>query len=334
MPQDAPAQGTGTIDSHVAAGAGRALEHPADSYAVCFHDSAFVPIERAVVHVNSLAMRYGLSVFEGIRLYEQRNDGVRPFRLHAHVERLRRSLGLMQIEATDDDLPAVVHELIRINQVTEDAYVRVAVSPCTLGDIGSRGRSCLTVSISRMGRKPWLAGKRSMRVAISDWQRCPDRAFPAAAKNISSYAGPRLALLDARREGFDSGILTTRDGHLCESPTATLLLVQNGVVIGPPLSDGVLPGITRAAVFDLCRELGIGAIERHLSRQDAYSADEAFLCGTGIEFAPIGAFDRVSLPDVHHWKVMPRLVSEYFRIARGERADAAAEPSSEAATTP
>lgn len=298
-------------------------EKPVAAFPICFHKNAFIPWEQATLHANSLALRYALSVFEGIRLYVQSDSPVaRAFRLEAHLDRLGRSLQLTRLPAPQGiDIAGVVHEVIERNGVNEDAYLRVSVSADNFGDIGATVRTCLNVSVSRMGRKRWLTEGRAMRVAISHWQRAPEAAFPASAKNISNYAGPRLALLEARDNGFDSVVLTNHDGFLCESPTAILFIVRDGVLLTPPLHEGVLPSITRAAVFDLCKTLGIEAREQRLSQTDAYLADEAFLCGTGLEFAPIAAFDSHALTDWKEWSITLRIIDAYFQHVRGKPLD-------------
>jgi branched-chain amino acid aminotransferase len=296
---------------------------PKAAFPISFHRDAFIPWEQSTLHANSLAMRYALSVFEGIRLYVQSDTAkVHPFRLEAHLDRLRRSLQLMRLPEPEGlDISGIIDELVERNGVSEDAYVRVSVSADNFGDIGSAVRSCLNVSVSRMGRKRWLAEERAMRVSISCWQRSPELAFPSAAKNISNYAGPRLALLEARDHGFDNVILTNHDGFLCEGPTAALFVVRDGVLLTPALYEGVLPSITRATVFDICGALGIDAREQRLSRTDTYLADEAFLCGTGLEFAPVGAFENHVLKPWKEWPITPRIISAYFRAARGEPLD-------------
>lgn len=297
----------------------RPVEIPSTAFPICFHRDGFVPWEQAMLHANSLALRYALSVFEGIRLYVQSGTSrALPFRLDAHLDRLQKSLRLMRLpEPAGCNIKGIIDELVERNGISEDTYVRVSVSADNFGDIGSVVRSCLNVSVSQMGRKRWLAEGRAMQVSISGWQRSPELAFPSAAKNISNYAGPRLALLEARDKGFDNVVLVNHDGFLCESPTAALFVIRDGVVLTPPLYEGVLPSITRAAVFDICKALGIEAREQRLTRTDACLADEAFLCGTGLEFAPIGAFEGYVLKPWQEWPLLPRIIAAYFRNVRG-----------------
>jgi len=308
------------LDEPTAKNQRRQAKRPDAAYAICFHGEDFVPWADATIHVNSLAMRYALSVFEGIRIYRQKHDlVVRAFRLEEHLARLRNSLRLMRMpEPEGKDIAHILDELIRLNEIDEDSYVRVSVSPDNFGDIASQTRACLTVAATRMGRKRWLAEGQSMRVAVSCWQRSHELAFPSAAKNISNYAGPRLALLEARESGFDGVVLTNHEGFVSESPTSALFIVKDGVVLTPLLTDGVLPSITRAAVLEICETLDIEAREQRLSRTDVYLADEAFLCGTGVEFAPIGAFGGHVLKSWKEARITAQIIDAYFRIVRGE----------------
>lgn len=291
---------------------------PQATYAICHHDGAFVDWSAATVHAGALAMRYALSVFEGIRLYRTRDGGaVQPLALAAHVARFAESLRLMRLpDPGVAALPGIIAELVAQNGVDDDAYVRAAASATSFGEMSAEARTSLTVTVTRMGRKKWLAEDRRMRVTISYWQRASAAVFPHAAKNISSYAGPRLALLEARDAGYDSAILRNADGHLCEAPTAALFVVQEGVVRTPPLADGPLPSITRQLLLDLCRTLGIPAEETHLRPTDLLESDEAFLCGTGLEIAPIGSVDGRTLRHAAELPITRRLLEAYFEHAR------------------
>ncbi len=294
--------------------------------AVCYHDGAYVPLESASLSVASLALRYALSVFEGIRLYVPEGGGPpRAFEMEAHLRRLRGSARLMTLpDPGIDAIPQIAAELAARNGIEADAYLRPSISAGNLGDLGTAARSTLTVTINPMGRKPWIAEDKRMRLQIGSWRRPPDAAFFAAAKNISNYAGPYVAHVTAQRAGFDGVVLLSPDGNLCEAPTAALFLVKDGVVSTPPLSDAVLPSITRQVVLELCRELGIPQREVTLTRADAYLADEAFLCGTGLEFGPIGAFDGFELAQAGPIPVLRRIMAAYF--ARARAAGAAGEP--------
>jgi branched-chain amino acid aminotransferase len=289
---------------------------PADTV---FHAGHLVPADRAALRVDSMALRYGLCVFEGIRLYRLSGGGLRAWLLPQHIERLRSSLSAMRLpDPGVDRVPEVVRELVARNALTDDAYCRISVSADGPGLIDNEVRSVLTVTVRPMGRKRWLAGSDGMRLSVSRRQRPSAAVLPTHAKSISQYAGSRIALLEAKAAGYDGCLLTTPEGHVAEAPTATLCTVHDGVLGTPPLTDGVLPGVTRAWVLAVCRLLGIPAAPHTTGAERLRRADEVFLCGTGLEFAAVRA---IGSDEVRHWRkapVMNRLVERYFAEARGD----------------
>lgn len=289
------------------------------AYSHVFFADRWVGSGDATVPIGSLAMRYAISVFEGIRLYSPLGGGTpRPFLLAEHIGRLANSMALLRLpDPGVRRLPGLIDELIERNEIRDDAYVRVSVTPANPGDLSDEAIPVLAVTAAPMGRKRWLAEGAGMALAISDWQRASQAAFPPAAKNISSYAGPRLAWLAARDAGFDGCVLINGSGRLCEAPTAAMFLVRGTELATPALSEGLLPSITRAWLLRTAAASGFQARECELTREDAYSADEAFLCGTGIEIAPIRAFDG---HEICGWPAAPitrELITSYFAAARG-----------------
>lgn len=294
------------------------------SYPQVFFAGRWVTSAEAVVPIGSLAMRYALSVFEGIRVYAQMDKSrpPRPFLLDRHVDRLAISLALMRLpDPGIAALPGLVDELVERNGIIDDAYVRVAVTPTNPGDLSEPGEPVVSVSATPMGRKRWLARGLGMSLALSATQRAPAASFPPAAKNISAYAGARLAWLAALDAGFDGCVLSNAAGRLCEAPTATLFLVTDGEIATPALSEDVLPGITRAWLLEAARAAGIPAREAELTRAAAYRADEAFLCGTGIEIAPVRAFGGRECRRWQQREITRLLTIRYFAAARGGALD-------------
>ncbi|MCC8243388.1 aminotransferase class IV [Saccharothrix luteola] len=282
------------------------------------HRGRLVPRDEATLPVGSIALRYGISVFEGIRLYRQDSGGVAPWLPRPHLDRLRHSCRLMGLDdECAADVPAIIDELVAVQGIDEDGYIRVAASAANSGGIDQAAVTALTVTITPSGRKRWLADQVGIRLGISAWQRPSDAVFPSAAKNISAYAGPRLALAQAKREGYDSCVLRTADGLISEAPTATVFLVEGERVVTPRLSDHVLPGVTRAWVLATASALGYEAVEDAVTEERLTAADEVFLCGTGIEFGPVHAVAGVPLPGRPSGPVTKALVDEYFAQVRG-----------------
>ncbi|MFJ3880216.1 aminotransferase class IV [Streptomyces sp. NPDC090077] len=284
-----------------------------------FHAGRLVPAHEATLRVDSMALRYGLSVFEGVRVYRQTAGGVRPWLPAQHLDRLRASLAAMLLpDPGIDAVPGIIAELTARNGITDDAYCRISVSAEGPGTIGDEVAAVLSVTLRPMGRKRWLSGAEGMRLGVSRWQRPPAATLPTHAKSIAQYAGSRIALAEAKAAGYDGCLLTTPEGNVAEAPTATLCTVHRGTLGTPPLTDGVLPGVTRAWVLAACRDLGIAAGPRSTDVARLHAADEVFLCGTGLEFAPVRAVDTVTVPDWERRPVMSRLAEKYFAEARGE----------------
>ncbi|MCP9943857.1 aminotransferase class IV [Streptomyces somaliensis] len=273
----------------------------------------------ARVPIGSLAMRYGLSVFEGIRLYAPATGGLaEPFLLADHINRMAASLRAMRFPDPGlADLPGIIDELITRNAITGDAYVRVAATPLNSGTLAEAASPQLSVTATPMGRKQWLAEERAMALCISNWQRGSAAVHPPAAKNIANYAGPRLAWLEAKEAGYDGCVLTNRHGRLSEAPTAALFLVRDGVLLTPALTEDVLPSITRSWVIGAAHSLEVPVEETGITREDAYRADEAFLCGTGLEFAPVASFDGRPCRCREQRPLTRQLIAAYFQEARG-----------------
>lgn len=283
------------------------------------HGGRLVEPAAAALPMSSIAVRYGLSVFEGVRCYLGTDGRLRPWLLPDHLDRLHNSCRLMGLDASPVvAVPGIVDELIEANGVAEDCYVRIAVSAGNDGGIDQAAESVLTVSVTPSGRKRWLLTGAGMRLQISSWQRQSNAMFPTAAKNISAYAGPRLALVQAREAGFDNCVLRTVDGLIAEAPTATVFLVRDGRLITPRLADAVLPSITRAWVLTVAARLGLDAVEAAVSPDLLRGADEAFLCGTGLEFGPVRVVDDVQLPGWPDCAVTTTIVDRYFHEVRGE----------------
>lgn len=282
-----------------------------------YRDGVLIPYEQLNIHAESMAMRYALSVFEGVRGYLQHDkQTVCYFALDEHLERLSQTLALTKLPALMlSEVESVATQLLDANNVHVDCYLRIAVNATSLGTLKDPVCTELFATIKPMGRKIWLASGTGMSVSISQRRKPSDEVFPQRAKVICNYAGPRLAYLDTFSHGFDEVILKSSEGLLSEAPTANLFLILDGCVVTPRLQDGILGGITREYVMRLCQTLGWQVEERGLTPEDASRATEAFLCGTAIELAPIYQFDDHPLP--RNQQLFPRLVEAYFNLVRG-----------------
>lgn len=270
-----------------------------------------VPYDEAVIHVSSVAMKYGGSVFEGVRFYwnaEQRRLYL--FAFDAHVDRLFESLRLMGMEYdfTGDDLRHHVEALIEVNRLHEDGYVRIAASIAVDGPIDATGPVLLNIAAFPQGRK----STSGIRVGISPWRRLPEAAMPPRIKCVANYQNGRLAMLTARAAGYDSALLLDDHGKVSEAPTSTFFAVRRGVLCTPPITSDILESITRRFVLKLALDAGVPVAERIIDRSECYLAEEAFLCGTGAEILPIRSIDQHTLGVDSPGPITAMLQQRYF----------------------
>jgi branched-chain amino acid aminotransferase len=135
----------------------------------------------------------------------------------------------------------------------------------------------------------------------------------------SNYANSRLAKIEALLDGYGTSILLNQTGKVTEGSAETLFLVRDGCVITPPVTAGVLEGITRRTVIELARcKLSLDVMEREVDRTELYVADEVFLCGSGTEIVPVVSIDHFSLGNGEPGEITRSIQKTYFSIARGE----------------
>ncbi|MFP3506035.1 aminotransferase class IV [Burkholderia sp. SIMBA_062] len=287
---------------------------------IIYHAGEYVDESQAFVRVSSLAMRYGLSVFEGVRAYLTHDGRLQPFRMGAHLERLRQSARTLTLpDPGIDRIPEIVERLIDVNGVRDDCYIRPSIHAINPGDMGATLASALTVDVKPMGRKKWLAEDLAAKVTISSWRKARHDVFPSALKCISAYAIPFIADHGARAAGYDFPVFLNDEGYLSEAPTAALFIVTGNRLRTPALDQAILPSITRDAILEIGRAEGLDVREERLMPNELHMADEAFLCGTGLEIAPIASVDAYVLKHHAARPITRRLVARYLDLAREHR---------------
>ncbi|MBD0710807.1 MULTISPECIES: branched-chain amino acid transaminase [unclassified Streptomyces] len=258
-------------------------------------DGELVPWDDAKVHVLTPSLHYGWGVYEGIRAYATAS-GPAVFRLREHIARLRDSarVYLMELPWTDEELVSAVLELVRING-HESCYIR-PIAYLGYGEMGVAPQlDSVRMSIAVWPWGSYLGDKaetEGCRLIVSNWQRNSHQTVPPLAKATGAYVNSALAKVGALRAGYDDALMPTATGHIAEASAANLFLVRGGALVTPPVSDGILPGITRDSVITMARDLGLVVTERSVPRSEVYIADEAFLTGTAAEIVPVASVDE------------------------------------------
>ena len=272
--------------------------------------------DQAVLPVNSAAVFYGTNVFEGLRAYWNADDGeVYCFRLQEHLVRFRESMKMMRfaVPYSDVDLYEAVREVLKGNEVREDIHMHL-VAYVTGAGMDATAPTGLYINPRRRGR----IADGGLACCVSSWLRTSDNAIPIRLKCGANYQNGRLAVLQAKADGYDAPILLNQQGHVAEGTGATFFMVRKGKLVTPPVSSDILESITRTTLIEeIGPELGLDVVEREIDRTELYVADEAFFCGSGYEITPIVSIDRFPLGDGAVGSTTRRLLTAYMNVVRG-----------------
>ena len=258
-------------------------------------DGEFVSWDDATVHFLSHALQYGTGVFEGIRAYNT-PEGPAVFRLHEHMVRLEASARSYNIPMkwSASQLDEASLELLRVTEL-DSAYIR----PQVFYGLGAIGLDPSTNEVHTM-MAAFSFGKylgedgisKGITAMVSSWRRISHTSLIPTAKGSGGYLNSALAKQEAVAAGFDEAILLNDAGSISEGSGMNIFTVSNGTVYTPPVSSGILEGITRNSVIELLRDDGVEVNETELARGSLYTADEVFLTGTAAEVTPIREIDR------------------------------------------
>lgn len=277
-----------------------------------------VPYEDARVHVLSTAMKYAASVYEAMRAYwSDADQQLYVFRPREHLRRLERSAKIARIPLPADAarLERETLEIIRANDLHEDLHVRLIVFVDTDdGGLASREPVGYVIAPIPTTRYFETAG---LHVGVSSWHRTADNAIPARVKAAANYQNSRLALLQAKTDGYDDAIMLNQDGSVAEGPGYTLFLVTEDRPMTPSVTSNILEGVTRATLLTLFPEsLGVTVEQREIDRTELYVADEAFFAGTAAEVTPILSIDRRPVGEGVMGPLTAKVRDAYFRSVR------------------
>jgi len=257
-------------------------------------DGQLVPQEQATVSVLTHALHYGTSVFEGIRAYETER-GPAVFRLREHSQRLLESAKILGMKptVTVDEIDHAILETIRANR-RKSCYIRPLLwyGPESLGV--SPVRNLLHFMVATL---PWgsYLGEEAMtkgaQLMTSSWRRSTGDVMPTKSKAGGNYVNSVLANQEARENGYHEALLLDTQGYVAEGSGENVFFLREGTLYAIAHSVN-LRGITRDTVIQLARDMGTRVESTMATRDELYTADEAFMVGTAAEVTPIAAIDR------------------------------------------
>lgn len=292
----------------------------ADRDGKIWKDGKLVDWRDANLHMLTHSLHYGMAVFEGVRAYKT-VDGTAIFRLKEHTQRLYNSAKIFQM-AIPYDMETLIEaqkEVVRANQL-ESCYLRplVWIGSEKMG-VSARGNT-IHVGIAAW---PWGAYlgedglKRGIRVKTSSFTRHHVNVSMVRAKASGYYINSILANQEVTAEGYDEALLLDTDGYVSEGAGENVFIIKNGKIYTPDLAS-CLDGITRDAVLTMARDLGIDVVEKRITRDEVYCADEAFFTGTAAEITPIRELDNRQIGIGSRGPVTEKLQSLFFDVVAGK----------------
>ncbi len=291
-----------------------------------WHDGEFINWKDARVHVMSHVLHYGSSIFEGIRCYSTK-QGPAVFRLREHIQRFINSAKIYRMDHkwSVEDLCNASIELVRRSGMNQ-CYIRPILFRSLDEEHPAFGVNPFPNPLAcYIGAWDWgkylgdEAIEQGVDVCVSTWNRLSANSMPAMAKSGANYMNSQLIKMEALLNGFAEGIALDDRGYVSEGSGENIFLVTGDIVLTPPLSSSILPGITRDSVIQICHELGITLKERTIQRAALYVADELFFSGTAAEVTPIRSVDRITVGRGGRGPITEKIQKAFFEITKGER---------------
>ncbi len=260
---------------------------------IIYHNGSLVKATDTKIDLYSQTMHYGLGVFEGIRSYKMANGDTQIFKAFEHYERLERSARALNLPYhwTTEELIQATYDVLEKNNL-RDAYVRPLIYCPANMSFNLNNESYITIEAWEMA--PFL-GEKLLCIMTSSFQRPNPKGFKIEAKACGHYVNSILASQEAKANGYDEAMLLDMNGYVAEGPGANIFIEKDGVLITAPAGN-ILPGITRATIFELCDELGISYEERFFTAEEMKNADSAFYCGTAAEVIGVQSVDETTFP--------------------------------------
>ncbi|MDE0357413.1 MAG: branched-chain amino acid transaminase [Gammaproteobacteria bacterium] len=287
-------------------------------------DGEFIRWQDAQVHLLSLAVQFGVSLFEGIRCYE--SEGRRAiFRLGAHIRRLYNSCIVYRMppEYSQEEYAQACVDVVAKNRL-DSCYIR----PMVIRGYGAAAldprASPIESYVACWPLDTYLGAgalEKGVGVKVSSWQRAEPNTFPMRAKAAGHYNAAMLMKMEAHADGYADAIALGPNGLVSEGSGQNLFLVVDGQLITPILDGTSLQGITRDTVLKLATEMGIPASEQLVARETLYTCDELFFSGTATEVTPITSVDRIPVGSGKAGEVTLQIQRRFMDIVKQRAED-------------
>ncbi len=237
-------------------------------YPYAIFEGKIVPLEEAKISIMTNALHYGVGIYGGIKVLETpKGPGI--FRFDDHIERMKKSIELLNFRFVFDTkkIKQNILDLARKNQIKPQTYIRpiiyrrdTRISPAIEGDYD--------IAVYMLEMPPYYNYEDGISVNISSWQRNSSDAIPPKTKATGGYINSALAIIEAKKLGFDSAIMLDKNGYVSEGAVMNLFLVSDDELVTPPSDSDILDGITRKTIIEIAEEAGIPFAEKKVKKQD------------------------------------------------------------------
>jgi branched-chain amino acid aminotransferase len=284
-----------------------------------------VPRDEAKVSVFDHGLLYGDGIFEGIRVY----DG-NIFHLREHLERLfesAKTIG-MDLAITYEELERATVTTVAANH-KRDAYIRLVITR-GVGDLGIDPSTCkkptIFIIVDKIKLYPQEYYEKGIPLVTASTRRIPMECLDPRIKSLN-YLNNILAKIEGQRAGVPEAVMLNLRGRVAECTADNIFMVKHDKVGTPRLTDGALPGVTRAAVLTLAAQAGHETMSMSMGLHDLYNADEVFLTGTGAEIVPVISIDGRRIGDGKPGRVTLDLSERFkhLRVTEGYKVEYKAE---------
>lgn len=293
----------------------------ADRDGLIWYDGKMVPWRDATTHVLTHTLHYGMGVFEGVRAY-QTDSGTAIFKMKEHTDRLFRSAHIMCMDMpySKDELNEAQKRVVRENNLHE-AYLR------PMAFYGSEGMGLRADNLKVhviVAAWPWPsymspeAKEQGIKIRTSSYTRHHVNISMCKAKANGHYINSMLALREALACGCEEALLLDNEGYVAEGSGENIFIIREGKMYTPELTS-CLDGITRRTILAFAEELGVPVIEKRITRDEVYCADEAFFTGTAAEVLPIREHDGRIIGCGSRGPLTTKFQSMYFDTVKGRR---------------
>jgi branched-chain amino acid aminotransferase len=284
-------------------------------------DGKLIAWDEANIHILTHSLHYGMAIFEGIRCYLCHDGKSAIFRLKEHIERLFDSaqIGDLKMPYSKKEIAEACKATLQVNRLKE-GYIRpiVFIGEGAMGVFP--GDNPIRVAIITW---PWGAYlgegalEKGIRIKVSSYTRHHVNVMMTKAKICGNYANSVLAKREVMKMGYDEALMLDTEGYVSEASGENIFMAKNGILKTTPLTS-ILAGITRDAVIQIAKDKEIPLVEERFTRDELYTAQEAFFTGTAAELTPIREVDDRQIGDGKPGPVTRALQATFFDIVKGK----------------